>query len=171
LGDRTKFLKSTVTKVPALTSVRLAEDFEKFRRISEEYELMHAKKPTVFIANIGQLEDYTMRAAFITNLFSTGGVETQQSRGGTDLEKICTDFVNSTAKIIIICSTDDLYMTYAKVLVEKLKEHGPCVIYIAGKKNRGTKRLEDTEIESFISDGCNVLTILEKTFYESGITV
>ena len=171
VGDRTDELRTKEIKVQALPPVRLAEGFEKLRTTSEQYELKNGRKPQIFIANIGQPADYTTRAMFITNLFATGGFEIKSHSNGTDLAQICTEFQNSVAQVVVICSTDDLYRTYAEELIKKIKVHKPAIIYVAGEKNKKTEFLAKTDTNIFVGDGCNVLNLLTKTFDVLGIKI
>ncbi len=58
-----------------LPRIRLAEPFEQLRDASDRALAATGARPTVFLANLGKLSDFTARTLFAKNFFEAGGIE------------------------------------------------------------------------------------------------
>lgn len=71
----------TAIGFPALPSRRLAEPYEKLRDASDHMLAKTGMRPKVFLANLGQLSDFTARASFAKNFYEAGGIEAVSNDG------------------------------------------------------------------------------------------
>ncbi len=115
---------------------RLAARYEDLRRAAQ------ASKPKVFMACIGTMASYTPRLNFAANLYAVGGLHAVAGTGGTDVDAIADAFSKSTAKIAVICGTDDDYETLAQPLAAALRKAGVIHLALAGKP-RAIDEIED----------------------------
>jgi methylmalonyl-CoA mutase len=151
---------SNAVAVAPLSSVRIAEPFERLRDLSDAYRAKTGERPKVFLANLGSAADFTARATFAKNFFEAGGMESIMSDGLTDQRSLEKSFSASKAKIICICSTDDIYKLHAPAAASTLRQTGAQLIVLAGRPGEDQKQLTEAGITSFIFTGCDTLKIL-----------
>jgi methylmalonyl-CoA mutase len=120
----------------SLDGFRLAARYEALRRAAQ------ASKPKAFMACIGSMASFTPRLNFAANLYAVGGVHAVAGAGGTDVEAIASEFSQSTAKIAVICGSDDDYETLAQPLAAALRKAGVLHLALAGKP-RAIDEVED----------------------------
>ena len=137
---------------PAFGNGALAE-----HRPAAIYEELRLKalpvKPKIFLATLGTQAQFTARANFAANLFAAGGIDALTGEGGDDPKNITQEFLDSGAKIVVICGTDEAYDAHAKELAKNLHSAGASHVWIAGKK--------DIENVDALFTGCNALSILQ----------
>ncbi|WP_433785696.1 methylmalonyl-CoA mutase family protein [Actinomycetospora sp. CA-101289] len=131
---------------------RYAEVFEHLRDRADAA----ATRPTVFLATLGELAEYTARASFTTNLFHAGGVATTDGPGGTDPQEIATAFREAGTPVAVIASSDKVYDQHAADVAAALREAGATRILLAGKK--------DVEgVDGTLYAGCDAAAVLQDT--------
>lgn len=156
-------------EVEALPSFRDAEAFETLRDGAEEFEKTAGHVPSIFLANIGSLADFTARAAFSQNLFESGGVRTLNNEGFKSAAAVADAFSKSSAKVVCLCSTDALYKEQAEDVAKALKNAGAKGIYLAGKPGEEKASYEAAGISGFIYMGCDVLQTLRDAHSVIGV--
>ncbi len=99
----------------------------------ERHIALHDKRPQVFLCNMGPLPDYKARADFSSGFFSLAGYEVISPDGFQTPEAAVQAFVESGARIAVICSTDNHYPALVPPLVTGLRAARPgAVIALAG---------------------------------------
>ncbi|MDD7967484.1 methylmalonyl-CoA mutase family protein [Actinomycetospora lemnae] len=131
---------------------RYAQVFEELRDRADAAE----SRPTVFLATIGRLAEYTARASFTTNLLNAGGVATVDGPGGTDPQEIASAFREAGTPVAVIASSDKVYDQHAADVAAALREAGATRILLAGKK--------DVEgVDATLYAGCDAAAVLRDT--------
>jgi methylmalonyl-CoA mutase len=147
-------------RVEALASFRYASDFETLRDAAESFETTAGQAPSVFLANLGSLADFTARAAFAQNVFESGGLRALGNAGFENTAEVAKAFTKSGARVACLCSTDTLYKDQAMKVVIALRAVGAKAVYLAGKPGDEKASYEAAGLTGFIFIGCNVLQIL-----------
>lgn len=162
-------LKGTPTSITPLPQHRLAEDYEALRDASDRHLDSTGARPKVFLANIGNVAEFTARASFSQNLFEAGGVEAVSGGGGDTSAEIATDFKSSGAGLAIICSTDALYADHAEALATDLKTAGANHVYLAGRGGEQESAWRAAGVDGFVYMGCDVLAVLKEAHQSLGV--
>ncbi len=135
-------------------------------RPAQAYETLRyaaqAVKPKVFLATIGTQAEYTARANFATNIYAAGGFIAVSSDERIDTNQLAPAFLDSGAKIAVICGTDKGYETNAAAYAKILTEAGAQHIAVAGKFTAAM-------IDDQIFMGCNALSFLQKIHKITGL--
>ncbi len=148
-------------EIAPLPVVRLGEDFEKLRDAGDTFKETYGQWPKIFLANIGNVADFTARATFAKNFFEAGGIEAVGGAGGTDPAAIARDFKGSGASFAILCSTDAVYADCAVKVAQALKDAGAAIVYLAGRGGEQEAALKAAGVDEFIFMGCDVRGVLE----------
>ncbi|MDF2977336.1 MAG: Methylmalonyl-CoA small subunit [Actinomycetospora sp.] len=134
---------------------RYAEVFEHLRDRADAA----ATRPSVFLATLGTLAEYTARASFTTNLFHAGGVATIDGPGGTDPQEIATAFRDAGTPVAVIASSDKVYDQHAAAVAAALRDAGAGRILLAGKK-------DVDGVDATLYAGCDAAAVLRDTLDE-----
>ncbi|MHC1558598.1 methylmalonyl-CoA mutase family protein [Actinomycetospora sp. C-140] len=132
------------------------------RRYAEVFETLRdradaaASRPTVFVAAIGTLAEYTARVSFAANLFGAGGIATTDGPGGTDPQEIATAFRAAGTSVAVIASSDKNYDEHAADVAAALREAGASRILLAGKK-------DVDGVDGTLYAGCDAAAVLQDT--------
>jgi methylmalonyl-CoA mutase len=140
---------SVTVKTEAIPRIRLAEPFEILR---DKSDLMLGKtgaRPKVSLATLGSQADFTPRATFAKNFFEAGGIEAVSEDGGA---------------LVCLCSSDKVYEKEAVAAVQTLKASGAKHILLAGRPGEREAELRSEGVQSFIYDGCDVLSTLNAAY-------
>ena len=137
----------------AISSTRLAADFEDLRIHTEE-----VKVPTAFMLTIGNLAMRQARAQFSCNFLACAGYKVIDNLGYAALE--------AKADIVVICSSDDEYAEYAIPAFQYL--NGRAMFVVAGAP-ACMEDLKAAGIENFVHVKCNVLETLKEYNQKLGI--
>ena len=148
----------------ALPSLRLAEDFEALRDAAEAAAVQLGKRPTVFLATLGSIADFTARAGFARNLFEAGGLAAPGHDGfpgteGTDLTALVATFEASGAKLACLCGSDAGYAGEAVAAAQALRAKG-ATVWLAGRPGDLEGVLNQAGVSAFIFAGCDVIETL-----------
>lgn len=138
----------------ALSTTRLATEFETLRLATEE-----SKVPVVFMLTIGSLAMRLARSQFSSNFFGCAGYKIIDNLGFETVETGIKAARESKADIIVLCSSDDEYATYAPE-AQKLLQGGKEFLVIAGAPACADE-LKAQGIEHFINVKSNVLETLK----------
>lgn len=117
----------------ASTERRLVEDVEFLRNLSDELLELNDKRPSVFLANLGQASDFTARATWARSYFETGGIEAITNDGFEAMNELGEAFAQSGSVIACICSSNDRYGTHAVEAAKTLLSAGAEAIYIVAR--------------------------------------
>ena len=136
-----------------LPSTRLATEFEKLRLATEK-----AGAPKVFMLTIGNLAMRLARSQFSSNFFACAGYKIIDNLGFATVEEGIKAALDKEADIIVLCSSDDEYTTYAPEAY-KLAEENHKLFVVAGAP-ACMEDLKAQGIENFIHVRSNVLDTL-----------
>lgn len=153
-------------KVAPLPSVRLAEAFEALRDKADVLTQERGTRPTVFLATLGPVSDFTARAGFARNLFGAGGLSAPghdgfPDNGGTDMAALVAAYQASGARLACLCGSDTGYAAEAVAASEALRAQG-ATVWLAGKPGELEPALNQAGVAAFIFAGADVVTALEQ---------
>lgn len=138
-----------------LSKTRLATQFEELRLATEKHGA-----PKVFMLTIGNLAMRLARAQFSSNFFACAGYKIIDNLGFNTVEEGVKAAREKQADIIVLCSSDDEYATFAPEAHKLVqgKEH-----FVVAGAPACMDELKVQGIEHFINVKSNVLETL-KTF-------
>ncbi len=143
----------------ALSPHRDAAPFEALRDRADE-AAKAGTKPTVFLATLGRVADFTARATFAKNFFEAGGIEAIIGDGFSDASAAAEAFKASGARIACLSSSDEIYETLAAEVATALKEAGARQVSLAGRPGAAEDQLRAAGVDDFAYVGCDVLDFL-----------
>ncbi len=152
---------SAVSAEP-LPRIRLAEPFELLRDRSDAILAKSGARPKVFLANLGQLSEFTARASFAKSFFEAGGIEAVTNDGFASLEEMVAAFKSSSAALACLCSSDEVYargaVAAAKALAPMTKR-----LYLAGRPAEADA-LKGAGVATFIYAGSDMVVPLQAAY-------
>ncbi|WP_112663139.1 methylmalonyl-CoA mutase family protein [Microvirga flavescens] len=148
--------------VEPLPSHRTAEPFETLRDAADAVFAKTGSRPKVFLANLGPVAAFTARATFAKNFFEAGGIEALSNDGFSSLDDLVAAARKSGAKLVCLCSSDEIYQSHAVDAATALKKAGLNALYLAGRPGDLQESLTKAGIGNFIFVGCDVLKILSE---------
>lgn len=168
-----------------LPSMRLAEPFEALRDRADAALAKSGKRPSIFLANLGRVADFTTRAMFAKNFFEAGGFEVitndgfADRDGVTDLSALLAAFKASGAGLVCLASSDAVYFASAQEALDPedslaeetarlLRRAGAEMLLLAGRPGKHEGRLREAGIANFAYVGCNVLALLDTLLGAAG---
>src|SRR5690606_38931561 len=150
--------------VEPLNQFRIAEMFEELRIASESYKKKTGSKPKVFLAAMGPLKQFKVRADFSRAFFETGGFEIVYPNGFDKTEDAVKSAIDSKAQVVVICSTDDAYPELVPSLVKGIKEKSKDVaVILAGYPKDQIEEHKKSGVDDFIylgADAHHILSII-----------
>jgi methylmalonyl-CoA mutase len=148
--------------IEPLSRIRLAEPFERLRDASDRILGETGARPRIFLANLGRLADFTVRATFTKNFFEAGGIEALTNDGFGSRDEMAAAFKASGARLACLCSSDKLYATDAADAAKALA--GAAHVYLAGRPRDIEAALKAAGVGTFIFAGCDVLATLDAAY-------
>lgn len=137
-----------------LSTKRAASDFEALRLATE-----HASnRPKVFMLTIGNLAMRLARSQFSSNFFGCAGYEIIDNLGFNTVKEGIDAAIEKKADIVVLCSSDDEYATFAPEAFKLLD--GRAQFVVAGAP-ACAEDLKAAGIENFIHVRSNVLETLQ----------
>ena len=146
----------------SLAPYRGAMAFEALRYKTDK----SGKEPKAFMLTIGALAMRRARAQFACNFFACAGLRTIDHNGYASIEEGVKAALDAKASVVVLCSSDDEYATYAPEAYELLK--GKAIFVVAGAPTC-EEELRAKGITNFISVKSNVLETLKAYQAELGI--
>ena len=143
-----------------LPCLRLAEPFEALRDASDRVVERTGARPKVFLANLGNVADFTARATYAKNFFETAGIAAVTNDGFASNEEVLSSFNASGASLACLCSSDAVYGAEAATVASALREAGARHVYLAGRPGELEPMLRAAGVGTFIHVGCNLLATL-----------
>lgn len=155
--------------IQALPRHRHAESFEALRDAADAHKAATGAWPAVFLANLGRVSQHTGRATYAKNFFEAGGIQALGNDGFGDAEACAQAFRASGARIAILCGADAQYQEHAESFAKALKAAGVETLFLAGNPGEHRETYQAAGIDSFISAGCDVLSILRSALSGLGV--
>ena len=164
IGDRYpvagKRSSSDGLQVTPIKPIRLAEPFEALRDWAEQLDKESGRRPAVFLANMGPLRQHIARADFARSFFEVGGFELVDSDGFESPEAAAAAAIESGAKAVVICSSDDTYPEIVPPLVQGIKSRQPdAIVLLAGYPKNQVETHKAAGIDAFIHLGADCLAL------------
>ena len=146
----------------AIKSTRLAADFENLRLTVEK----SGKTPVAFMLTIGNLAWRQARAQFSSNFLACAGYKVIDNLGFETVEEGVDAALKAGADIVVLCSSDDEYATYAVPAFQYLDNRA---MFIVAGAPACMEDLKAAGIENFVHVKCNVLETLKEYNEKLGI--
>lgn len=137
----------------ALPVTRAASDFEALRLATEAWPV----RPKVFMLTIGNLAMRLARAQFSSNFFGCAGYEIIDNLGFNTVQEGVDAALAQGANVVVLCSSDDEYATYAPEAFDYLA--GRAEFVVAGAP-ACMEELKAKGINDYVHVRCNVLDTL-----------
>ncbi|MEO0809408.1 MAG: methylmalonyl-CoA mutase family protein [Pseudomonadota bacterium] len=156
-------------KATALSSVRLSAPFEALCDAADSHAIARGRRPTVFLANLGQLAAHGTRSAWVRNLLAAGGIDTTATDGSTDPAEAGCAFTASATAVACICGTDDSYAQLGATTAEALIKAGAAAIYLVGHPGPYEQALRSGGINGFLFTGIDAVAVLTEIHKKLGV--
>ncbi|HDR05257.1 MAG TPA: hypothetical protein ENN84_08450 [Candidatus Marinimicrobia bacterium] len=152
---------------PNLEKFTLAENYERLRQIYEQHAA--EKQPLkVMLLTFGSLKEYKSRAEFSRGFMEIGGYPAIYSEAYKTVEAVAA--FDEKCDILVICSSDEQYITNGEALIKTLREKYPdCYLILAGRPPENKARLEAAGLNNFIFLGADAYAIHRTIFREKGV--
>lgn len=144
---------------------RGAQPFEALRYTTDQYS-KNNKRPKAFMLTIGNVAMRKARSLFSCNFFACAGFEVVDNNGFETVEEGITEALKQNADIIVVCSSDDEYATFAPQALETLNSRA--MLTIAGAP-ACTDELKAKGITNFINVKSDLLDTLK--FYQKQLGI
>ena len=153
-------------KIAGIAKVRATEAFEQLRiKISEKEEA-----PMVYLANFGPLRQHKARADFSRGFFEVAGFNVVYGKECCCSGNVALHAINSGAKVMVLCSTDDTYPELAPDFIKEVKANVEGVQFVlAGYPKDQIEMLKEAGVDEFIHMRANALQILSDIAKKGGI--
>ena len=139
----------------------LAAPYEALRDRSDAHLASTGSRPAAFLARPGHAAETRARCGFTQSLLAAGGLTTVQGPATEDLGEIEAAFIESGARIAVLCSSDERYAELAAPLAAALTGRGATVV-LAGNPGADEARWSEAGVQYFIHQGCNALGVLRQ---------
>lgn len=143
--------------------IRLASAYEDLRLQTER----SGRRPKVFMLTIGNLAMRKARSGFACNFFSAAGYEVIDNNGFATIAEGYKAAAEAKADIVVLCSSDDEYPTFAAEAVQAAA--GKFIFVLAGYPKALIEQLKADGVVNFIYAGQNVLEALQGYQQQLGI--
>ncbi len=119
--------------IKPLVPRRRAEPFEALRWRAEAHLARTGARPKVFLAGFGPRKQHAARADFSSAFFAAGGFEPVVGKGFDGPEAAVKAALESGARVVVLCSTDDTYPALVPPAAQALKAAPrPPLVVLAG---------------------------------------
>ncbi|PID28462.1 MAG: methylmalonyl-CoA mutase [Candidatus Cloacimonadota bacterium] len=157
--EKNKTEDLTVTPMPFR---RAMDHFEKLRQAVEKSE----RKPTVYLANTGRVNQYKARADFSQGFFQVAAFDVIYGKSFQTPEESAEAALESKADIVVICNIDPNYPEIVPPFAKKIKEENPEIILVlAGYPKAQIEDHKKSGVDEFIHVRANNYQML-KTWAE-----
>ena len=173
LGEIAQAARTTAKPGPTATAVhahRGAQAFEALRQAAETYTARIGQRPQVFLATMGPPTQHKARADFTTAFVGVGGFETIYPAGFNTPDEAADAALASSAKAVVICSTDPTYPDIVPPLVQKLKKAAPyLIVMLAGYPAAHVEAFKAAGVDDFIHLNANCQALLSTLQKKMGV--
>jgi methylmalonyl-CoA mutase len=151
--------------IETLKPYRGTQAFEAIRYKTDEYAQKNGR-PVVYMFPMGSLSMRKARAQFACNFFACAGFDVIDNNGFQTVDEGVKACLENKAAIVVLCSSDEEYPTFAPEAYEKL--NGKAVVVVAGNpENR--PELEAKGLANYIHVKNNILEELKGYQQKLGI--
>ncbi|WP_306150060.1 MULTISPECIES: methylmalonyl-CoA mutase subunit beta [unclassified Roseibium] len=139
---------------------RYAEPFEVLRAAADAHEQAAGQAPSIFLATLGPLAQFTARATWLASAFAAGGLKASEAAVYGSVEEMAAAFKESGAALACIVSSDAVYENEAEAAAKALSDGGAKHIYLAGKPGDKEAAYRSAGVGTFVFAGCDILELL-----------
>lgn len=136
-------IEKTGNEVDPIILFRGAEEYDKLRYAVEK----SGRKPVVFLFTIGNPVMRKARAQFSAGFFGCAGYRIIDNSGFNTVNEGVKSAIESKADIVVICSSDEEYMSFSPEIFNSLKDKA--IVVIAGNPASAAE-LRSIGIDQFI---------------------
>lgn len=140
---------------------RPAAPFEAYRDRSDAVLDATGARPTAFLATLGPLATYSVRASFARNLLAAGGVDAVEAGPTETAEAVAAAWGQSAAPVAVLCSSDALYAERGEATAAALRAAGARRILVAGK-------VDVPGVDGQLFAGCDALAVIDGVYVAGG---
>jgi methylmalonyl-CoA mutase len=137
-----------------LPRFRPAQRYEEFRDRSDAVLAETGARPRAFLATLGPLSAYAVRAGFARNLLQAGGIETPEAGPTESAGEVAEAFRAAGTPVAVLCSTDAIYAERAAETVAALRAAGARQVLLAGSA-------DVPDLDGHLATGCDALAVIE----------
>lgn len=148
--------------VDPITLFRGSQEYDKLRIAVDKA----VRRPSVFLFPVGNPVIRKARSQFSANFFGCAGYQIIDNQGFDTIEKGVELARQSSAEIVVICSSDEEYPVFAPDIFMRLKDSA--IIVIAGNP-ASIDELKTKGLENFIHVRSNVVETLKEFNKKLGI--
>ncbi len=152
----------SIIKVEKLELFRASEIFEQIRLNADNFKAETGHFPQLFLASMGPVKQHKARTEFAREFFSVGGFESIYEKGFANSEEAVSAFKESSAKVIILCSTDDTYSEIVPAVTSLLKDNKDVFIVLAGYPADMVETYKSLGVQEFIHIKANIVEIMTR---------
>lgn len=152
-----KPLPTTEPGMDARPVSRHSAPFETLRDRSDAHLAATGSRPTVLLAPLGSLAEYTPRTTFAVNLLGAGGVVAVDPGPGADPASAARD---TGSPVAIVCGTDRRYADEAGDTVAALRAAGVTRVLLAGTEKAVADLEGDRRPDGYLSLGIDAVAAL-----------
>lgn len=145
---------------PRLRRRRDAASFERLRDRTDA-AARGGRRPSVFLANLGDRRTHGARAVFARRFLEAGGLAVIDTDGFANTADAARAFSSSGARAAVICSSDEMYGEHAADTARALTTAGARVILLAGREDESGSAWRAEGIADFIHLGSDAVATLE----------
>ena len=147
-----------------LIQYRGAQSFEELRLKTERFR---GGAPAVFLLTYGDPAMRKARAGFASGFFGCAGFRIIDNLGFSTPAEGAKASVDSGARIVVVCSSDDEYPGIIPEIAGELKEK--TILVVAGYPKESIGQLEEAGVKYFIHMKSNILEMLKQFQQDLGI--
>lgn len=142
---------------------RGAEPFERIRMATEAWAERHGGAPKIFMANMGPIPQHKARTDFSTAFLNVAALATIANDGFPTIDEAVNAALDSGARAMVICSTDDSYPEIVPELTRKVKAARPdMMVILAGYPKDQIEAFKAAGVDEFLHVRANALDLLTK---------
>jgi methylmalonyl-CoA mutase len=145
-----------------LPRFRPAQRYEEFRDRSDAVLAESGARPRAFLATLGPLSAYAVRAGFARNLLQAGGIETPEAGPTESAGEVAEAFRAAGTPVAVLCSTDAIYAERAAETVAALRAAGARQVLLAGSAD--VPDLDGHGLDGRLAAGCDALAVIESVY-------
>ncbi len=166
LGGMTGILQkdATVTEIAAVPFRRASEDYEQLRKAIDA----SGKDAVLFQANMGPSRKYRLRADWTSGFYQVGGFKVLNDKDFKDADEAVAAYKASGAKIAIITSDDESYVTVVEPTAKALKAAGAYVL-VAGAPGETEAAWRAAGVDDFVNVRVNNYQMLNNLLKKLGV--
>lgn len=164
LGEVTKAMRGdtqAAESIEALPVRRFAEPFEKLRQAAQAHAEKTGTLPRILQVNWGPSRGYRLRADWTSGFYQVGGFEVLNDKDFGSIEDIQGALQSSGAKIAVITSSDEAYVTQVEVIAKAIKAHAPDIhVVVAGAPGETEAAWRAAGVDDFVNVRVNAYDAL-----------